>query len=99
MACTTFSRGFSAARRTPCRGVTQGHQWIIRPEIHDDAKTSPFIVQQDAVGLQAVGDDFVTTVTLLELDHLCKKSSPHKVGSPPCQQNSTFCEGVDEMVL
>ncbi len=53
-------------------GVTQGHQWIIRPEIHDDAKTSPFIVQQDAVGLQAVGDDFVTTVTLLELDHLCK---------------------------
>ncbi|WP_411546124.1 glutamine synthetase beta-grasp domain-containing protein [Klebsiella pneumoniae] len=54
----------------------------------------------------------------VELDHLCftdtkKKIQPvtipsHKVGSPPCQQNSTFdgssiggCEGVDEsdMVL
>ncbi len=33
-------------------------------------------LQQDAVGLQAVGDHFVTTVTLLELDHLCKKIQP-----------------------
>jgi hypothetical protein len=54
-------------------------------------KLAPFIVKQDAVGLQGVGDDLaVFAVFLLELDELFVKIKPHQRRFAPLPCESRF---------